>query len=773
MKLLFKPFCFCLLSAPLLCSANIGVLSSGIDWSQSFLHITGYEAAEPKAYHENLFNCDGYSYSVFSTANPIVPINLELNGFSGDGTLPETDDTGIVAGCFRQAGVYEVRLELADNAGNKSLSEVYTLEIKPSVPDENESTITPVANGIYSDETNLDPLTPVVDCALGAESMANGKDFCRIKVELKDEYKNVVKQPGVVLQPLQGAAADTSIDLIYDVNEFYNGVRLNSGSDWGSAAVVIDPTNYSYDFDVKSLAPTLSVYYADPSIIDDNDGDGRPDFALASVEPKNLDINIVGQGVENDGSFSGMVDIEKSLSVIFRPLVNLSLTNEDPTPHGINISHFANPVRNLPLQVFNGVSSQFYVLASTLLPRLLPENFTAKVQSHTIDGMGFESVALDPPLSVDFNTVNTGSDFREITSTLQVGSNVIGADTLALGSEVNYTLDGVSVRHPGGNLGSSVGADSLIDPFPLNPIGGINETFKGSIVGADIEGRILSEQAVQVYGESKGLSLGTVNQTDVREKMFNSAFNLTRGLAAETGDQAFDSVNEISFNNNNVAYFKGGTVQIGALAGQNTTFEGVKTIVIEDGNLVLLENWFYNSPNDSIGIILINNQTVLGTGESYPATGHVFVHNLVQHMTGTFFMDGGLISTDKINPTVFFPVQNIAERESSEPSAPFARQLLLEGTFLGNNTLGGSFSLANLYTPWKGLTTTEKDKALLFDLHFIRRYAPSISTDSNCYRASSTSDCDASNFAFVVRPDERVKVNPPPGFKSLENLSLN
>jgi hypothetical protein len=427
-------------------------------------------------------------------------------------------------------------------------------------------------------------------------------------------------------------------------------------------------------------------------------------------------------------------------------------------------------VRSNPLQVFNGIPNTYYVLASTLLTHLLPEDFEAVLQVFTPTGLSFKDQDLSPTL-VTFNDVDTASDFREVSASLDTNNSVFSNAGIVLGSHARYTIDGVNLTYPGGNLGTEVDAVSVLDPFPTGDLIGASSTpFSGSIIGADIEGQLAAGTEIKVYDDSLAVDVGGISSADIREEIYSAAFSLVRGTAPIEGNVNFESIEDVDFNNN-VAYFKGGTVTIGAVAGQNTLVEGVNTIVIEDGNLVLLENWRYGSNNDSLGLILINNNSLIT--EAAPATGHVFIHNTLQHIVGTYFMDGGFITTDKVTPTLASPIDDVTKRDSSLSGAPFAKQLIFEGTFIGNNTLGGSFYASSYRTPWKNLAATERQEALKFDLHFIRRYTPSITGDSNCSINFLTAACDSNNYAFVIRQDGRAQLLPPPGFEGAQFLRLN
>ena len=152
----------------------------------------------------------------------------------------------------------------------------------------------------------------------------------------------------------------------------------------------------------------------------------------------------------------------------------------------------------------------------------------------------------------------------------------------------------------------------------------------------------------------------------------------------------------------------------------------------------------------------------------------------MERFVGSYFADGTLTSTNWLQAVNqnYANVSSI-DRDAEEAylSTSLGIQLLLEGTLLTRNTLGGS-TISTMVDPWSD-STTDKEKAQFYDLDYVRRYnareylvvaeeggVPSMSFrgDNPCVKGGGTSGCDINLHSFVIRLDGRVQTVPPPGF---------
>ena len=381
------------------------------------------------------------------------------------------------------------------------------------------------------------------------------------------------------------------------------------------------------------------------------------------------------------------------------------------------------------------------------------------------------------------------------TTTLRPQSEEYEAPLVAFTSKLEYQVtDPIggtkTVIYPGRNLGNTVGIEGasnivkLFDCADLGPHICDNTKIKGLTIGADIEGQILTAGGNFTYekGKSNLLEMGDVRIRDVREDITRRAYELARGRAAETNTN-FDVTN---FEDGGVTYYKDQLVRIGT-AGTVKTLTGTHTIVIKDGNLVIQGDLVYAGGSGSFGVILINSEVGANTladdsVRSENDNGNIFVHKDVQYFVGTYFADGGIISTNKALTTN--PVITIAEeitkdvnyRANHQEGSPWEKQLILEGTLLTKNTLGGATGLrgteGGMVNPWG--KEASRVIAQRYDLNFVRRYSPpgegetriNYCTPQDPKRELSiTNPCDNNKHSFVVRVDGRAQHNPPPGFR--------
>ncbi len=297
-------------------------------------------------------------------------------------------------------------------------------------------------------------------------------------------------------------------------------------------------------------------------------------------------------------------------------------------------------------------------------------------------GIALKDTIFDTEDINEWNTKNIsidGSSFvpLKISSKLFSTKNFLETNDLDIPffTKIKYAINGKNVIYPAAFSGCSY----LSCP---NCIGNDDVCPQLEIIGADIEGYILGgENTVSYKGNSFNLTnIGSSNQIDVREAITTNAYDIIRGV---TSKQYTLPLNGIDFtaNNEKVLYYKNQpTIN---LSGEIK--KELDQIVIEDGNLLISKDLAYaNSGENSLGIILIN------TDVKNRDNGNIFVDNDVHRIVGTYFSDGSLLSTTVSNPTINDSVPNDFDLQ---------KQLILNGTILTRNTLGGS-KMQPHQTPW-------------------------------------------------------------------------
>lgn len=757
---------------PLSVSA-IGVPTSGIDWSASTVSVQSFVGDHPS--HETNFQCFGNSF-----ADLPITVTLDQLAFAKADPGPESEE-GLITGstCFQQAGEYQLQIRLVDQAGNVGTAEAYVLMVRAAEAGSLYTTLEPVA---YTKETNNTSLAePTItgatsDCT-AERLVANAEDDCQLRLTLRDDFGNVVVVPGSVGDITVPNRDVTNRDLNTIANpdqSFLDGIRLNGGT--GNLNFVTD-SNGSFDFDVSALAPSLEVFN---SVAD-------AAFTLGRIVSKPTSFTFPVPNVADDGQIlATTTNLSQSIDLQFEPWVKLFLSDVAP---GAGAASEPND----PLYFLLGDIKTLYAFADTTLDHFLPDSFEVFVKGFTrpigitfvdedltngprdIDG---DSTLDGLPIAMSGNSRTRNSVFETVMTAL-AGLNT--DENVALGSKIQHVFTGESsgsktVTYPGGNLGSYVGPDPAFPGITLpdpNVPGGRTGTATALLVGADIEGKILAEVDINVISDDTQLvNIGGTSVLDVREEIVRNAETLTRGMSPlnTPGSDINFNINT-GFTNGDVAYFQDATVTL--TGGTPMVFDGgAKTIVIEDGNLFIPNDLVYAGDfDDSLGIILIN------TDVSDRSNGNIFVKNNVQRLAGTYYAEGAFLSTTVISDPQYDGV--IANRELTnvdDPNAPLGLQLLLEGTILTRNSLGGAL-LDPLQTPYG--VTDDRAEAIRYDLNFVRRYVPPIdpvtlqplsdAQNNQCVKVDGV--CDRNKHSFVIRADGLVRNLTPPGFDQVGGFS--
>ncbi|MCK5461123.1 hypothetical protein KAI58_04005 [Candidatus Gracilibacteria bacterium] len=712
--------------------------------SQSSSHFEADEEFELKLNIED--DMSGIDWNT-STINIIGPISLSTVGIGNITSAGISFDpiTKIIffdnsTDIFEKIGTYSINLEIKDPAGNTLTHD----EIG------NPVNITNLQVKIKSSETIITNNNGT-DCT--GIVLANNDDVCIFPIEIKDRFGNGVDtttfEAVFDIQDMNG-----SYNLIDNTQEaFINGLRFNYGG-IGSSITTNNKITFkskadkTQDISIKAIAPSIEIIT------------GLSGSYLTKPIERSADIIFFIPKINPDGTVCAActkIEYRITSSLDFKPWVKASLSD------------------NQNGQFSYGDAIHLYINSTTEnAGKNLPNNLKTEISGYTPSGLYFSNEALPYTMYFDEDPNNDPIYYsKELNFSTHLNSlgGLVEELNIAFSSMVEHdVLDNWgtvrTIEYPGGNLGNKVGNDNLfsgldctIIPIPI----GCNEGDVSSIVvGADIEGQILTEGTNFTYQEdgSSGKSgitrMGNISATDIREEITQNTYELIRGLSAETNT----TLNNLDLGINEVKYFDSDVTLSGIISGKGT-------IVIKDGNLIINNNLVYNNDvTDSLGVILINS-----SAKSHPTTGNIYVKPTVQNIVGTYFADGGFMSVDNLgNP------DNI-DRED-EDSAILKKQLLLNGTLLTRNTFGGAmFNISGFLDPWgtpPGIDSTAKRKiAQKYDLHFVRRYKqsgdidPTIkgsAPDYNPYCVADGVSCDTNKHAFILRPDGKVKNIPPPGF---------
>ena len=679
--------------------------------------------------------------------------------------------TGEDRSIFATTGSYTLELKIFDKAGNDQTATFY-IDIYPS------------------DANNVESTLGDFDCTENY-ALANNSDTCTATLTAKDEFGNAIFgrkfQAYFVDQNVEG-----NYNLLADTENpaqtaFVNGLRFASDSsnsqitqaDFSApagqhtqifetaAGTVANPGNGTTpDIAVSSLVPTLEIYESNSISHLPQD----PKAHLASEIPRNTEIVFVSPEIEKDGteSASATVEISYEPSFQFGRWVKNTIDGDEnillDEQKTMNISASTEyGSKNLPTDF--EISLKGWAPESTEFDEQDLGN-TGNISSGNLDGISslFENISV-PTKTIDLKTHLRG-----------IGDNVLTNLKTAFTSQIKIPISDLDenatereVIYPGGNFGNKVGNQQQLeqefdeeDLFEICPNNYCDSTgIEGFTIGANISGNILTSGTSAIQSQSStAVDLGGIEVKDIREETTANAYEIIRGMAPIPLEEN-QVITENFLEEKDVFYYSGGTVKIEPLTG-DYAFSGVKTLLIEDGNLLIAGDIEYESPTDSLGVILINSTTA-----EKPDTGNIFVNNDVSKFVGTYFADGSLTSTKKMGTYIadIPQMSDVIDRDAAGNENVLNKQLLLEGTLFTKNTLGGSY-LDPMQNPW-GEEDVVAD-AQKYDLHFVRRYSPLLFSEDEkidyCVNISQT-ECDPEGSSFLIRPDNRVQFFPPPGFR--------
>lgn len=701
----------------------IPVPQSGINWQKSTLSVMRFQPTDPS--HRNSFKCFQTNY----TSLPVVKSLADL-GFNNPDSGPLTLTQSLKElECFQQAGWYESVVELQDYAGNVSTFET-VLTVLPAELSLVDSTIAPVASKTMGAQSAVVDVAKRSNCT-STTLLADGSDECILEVNLRDRFANVVKPEGVsgkltLNLPTENAAKNL------DASQNAYGAFL--------AGLYFPNDEKSVQFDLpqedNQLQVGLRAYV--PSLEPDNQRGSLTQTIAQSPQPITLELNFE----PDDNSVAGGT-ITKTISPLFSPWVQLLAGNSSSFENFVLLP--LNRSVKIPLQLSSIVEKALPAKLSIDWEAPILESLWLRFNGNTNE----EGTTLRDLVSVEDNPQP-----YEISVSLIQPEGVITQTQFHLKPLVTYLQkikgENALVRYP-----ASILQGKSFDILP---------PFEPLLLSASIEGKLITENEPT---SSLNLVLSDNNKIlfgDWRRRASRNFISLIRGQSP-SAESAFNIHN--GFGNNDVAYFKGVTLTLTGEGLNNDPLifdQGVKTIIVEDGNILINRDLIYKTVEDSLGIIVINSRP------NDPDRGHVFINNQVQKIVGSYFLDGTLMSTQKLAQPLVTDL--IADRESTpnqNAKAPLGQQLLLEGTLVSRNTLGG----ADL-NPALGPNgqKVQRELALIYDLNYLRRYEPLFNLEGErvgdsendyCFKPDDL-NCYPNAAPFIIRYDGRVQALTPPGF---------
>ena len=631
--------------------------------------------------------------------------------------IPSVDEIGNIefygnfGECLTLAGDYRFTIQLVDGGGNHT-TKVFNNQIRPASPSEILSEVE-----ITCDQ---DEFTEGVQYP-----KANNTDSCTLQVLLRDEYENPISTAisGVNLQDSDTNPPDANKGV-----SFIDGMR---------ASLLEENV-----FEIKASAPSIRQYGAELGCMDRRD-------ITAVIETAAVD----GSGKPT----SEVITLQKEFGLRFDPMYLVQPVASDqiilPGEFRIEVDHISH----------EGIQG------------IIPQS--RLYTSDTGEGNDFVEEDLNAP-GVSFDRF-TG----EVISTLD--DNPSAASPIHFITTTSFELDGVTVSYPAGYLGPDPATIDTLEVYgdTCADIVGQVRPLPIMLVGADIEGNVAgSAEQTLAFDDLGSENIAVLNPlsedlggNQMRSSIRESLWDYLRSEPELCPDGRFTVEDTASFQDlwgdNDVAVFSDCEVQLGmesslGLIPKIRPPEGQRTLVIRNGNIKIDANMVYNNVQDSLGIVLINDDIV-----SYPANGNILVHPKVREFVGTYYADGALFgydgSSESVNLDDTLNIGLIHNRP--EKTNLNNRQLVLTGNLISNNTLGGYLIAANqlyensyFFSAWE--RSANEFDAVRYDLHEVRRYGGDEKGDLDYCRRDSTGSCDENEMAFVIRHDARVINFPPPGF---------
>ncbi len=663
-----------------------------------------------KAQNGAVFSCKYDNNGTIETFN-----KNQAYSFAETGWDKNTEKFVKLANCFNSAGDYTLTINLVDKAGNTN-QKIKSFKVVAGTP------TAATLNGSCQNK------------------VANNSDFCELTLVLSDDYGNkVTNQQPKVYSPTS--------DFSNDANE---GIKFRSG-----LQVAKSDNNFILLTGNKNFAELLpdnkmvKLKALAPSIKKENINDSKGHSAVLS--------RIISRGIEfiftnlkkvnQDGTLgSGIADLNFTKSIKFlNPFkVVPSIENDLENEHVVKVE-LTGGKNDLGASIdSNSGEIEARDILNNLCEQTTDENGNTSLTNCNYNPEWAEN---------NLNDIAGQSIIHNDRYLNEPNSSTIGENSVALVTKVFYKLAGNLISYPAGAVGGMF--DSISNPSEI--IGLNTQNIDAKFIGADIEGFVAVNDEKTVLGTDtkKILNIGlNSNKVDIYEEIVKNGWELARNSANKFEDNSSFDLSS-AFQNNDVAVVDlsgANSVASKILSISGKLPSGQKTLILIDGNLKITGDLYYNSSTqntDSFGVIILRREA----GE-YPEVGNIFVNSDVQKIAGSYFADGGFMNNDG----------NEINTGNTQDSI---KQLLLEGSLISRNTLGGSLRGTDAsgnsqpdYTPWG--TTDNETVSKRYDLHFVRRY---YCDQANNSCSDAVSGETKNTAAFIIRPDQKATLLPPPGFK--------
>ena len=170
-----------------------------------------------------------------------------------------------------------------------------------------------------------------------------------------------------------------------------------------------------------------------------------------------------------------------------------------------------------------------------------------------------------------------------------------------------------------------------------------------------------------------------------------------------------------------------------------------ETLVVNNWNIIISTN--LNTSWKKLWIISLKDWYNIDS--DYESSWNIYIKPEVKYIDAIIYSDWAILSTDNS--------WNVYTSDSTSRTSLLDTQLIFKWSIFSRNTIGWAIKWVTwkYILPW-GSETLDFDKAMIYDLNYIRRW------NAWCEDTSPADYiCDTYSDAFIIIYDPEVQINPP------------
>lgn len=262
------------------------------------------------------------------------------------------------------------------------------------------------------------------------------------------------------------------------------------------------------------------------------------------------------------------------------------------------------------------------------------------------------------------------------------------------------------------------------DDFDNDNIDYIQTNETNEFIGLTIEGTSQWNWKYEITGQKENFS--DISKSTMRQAIRKNAYELITSL---TSGETVNGIKYIEWKNETIS----GTLSY-------------ETLIVKNGNVII--SWDLNTSGKKLGIIVLKDN--YDVNNDYNNSGNIYITPDVKKINALIYADGGIISADSHGI--------VYETDSASRTNALQKQLILVGSVFTRNTIGWAILAGgNYFLPW-GQETSSFDKAMIYDLNYLRR------GNNGCKDDDADWVCDEYGDAFIIKYNPNIALDPPRWF---------